>query len=94
MYSANFVSEVDEKEIATPEKYPEHTFEVGHSRRRAYLITAESEEDKKAWVETFKVCCRKASGKSVLNFEFLFFFQEMFIMIVCWQIVWLVYSTH
>ena len=32
--------EVDEKEIGTPEKYPEHTFEVSHSRRRSYLITA------------------------------------------------------
>lgn len=53
---------VDEKEIGTPDKYPEHTFEVGHSRRRAYLITAENEEDKNAWVEMFKVCCRKASG--------------------------------
>jgi len=68
LHFANFVSEVDEKEIATPEKYPEHTFEVGHSRRRAYLITAENEEGKKAWVETFKICCRKASGKSALNF--------------------------
>ena len=67
MYSANIISEVDEKEIASPDKYPEHTFEVGHSRRRAYLITAENEQDKNAWVETFKVCCRKASGKSVLN---------------------------
>ena len=72
MYPSNLFSEVDEKEIATPEKYPEHTFEVGHSRRRAYLITAENEEDKKAWVETFKVCCRKALGKSVLNFLSLY----------------------
>ena len=58
---------MDEKEIGTPDKYPEHTFEVGHSRRRAYLITAENEEDKNAWVEMFKVCCRKASGKSVFE---------------------------
>jgi len=72
VYSANFVAEVDEKELPTPEKYPEHTFEVGHSRRRAYLITAENEEDKNAWVETFKVCCRKASGKSALNFLSLY----------------------
>ncbi|KAL9988023.1 hypothetical protein ACROYT_G002420 [Oculina patagonica] len=53
---------VDEKEMGAPDKYPEHTFEVHHSRRRSYLITAENEEDKNAWVETFKVCCRKASG--------------------------------
>ena len=55
--------EVDEKEIGTPEKYPEHTFEVSHSRRRSYLITAENDEDKHAWIEAFKVCCRKAEGK-------------------------------
>lgn len=53
---------VDEKEISTPEKLPEHTFEVAHSRRRSYLITAENDEDKSAWIETFKVCCRKAEG--------------------------------
>ncbi|XP_068689831.1 PH domain-containing protein DDB_G0267786-like, partial [Montipora foliosa] len=53
---------VDEEEVSSPEKLPEHTFEVGHSRRRSYLITAESEEDKADWVETFKVCCRKADG--------------------------------
>lgn len=53
---------VDEKEIGAAEKLPEHTFEVGHSRRRSYLITAENEEDKNAWVETFKICCRKAKG--------------------------------
>ncbi|XP_027056438.1 PH domain-containing protein DDB_G0267786-like [Pocillopora damicornis] len=53
---------VDEKEIGTPEKYPEHTFEVSHSRRRSYLITAENDEDKHAWIEAFKVCCRKAEG--------------------------------
>ena len=58
----DYVSDVDEKEMGSPEKYPDHTFEVAHSRRRAYFITAENEEDKKAWVETFKVCCRKASG--------------------------------
>lgn len=54
---------VDEKEVGAPEKLPEHTFEVGHDRRRSYLITAENEEDKQAWVETFKTCCRKANGK-------------------------------
>lgn len=54
---------VDENEVGAPEKLPEHTFEVGHDRRRSYLITAENEEDKQAWVETFKVCCRKAKGK-------------------------------
>ncbi|KAJ7370918.1 hypothetical protein OS493_028992 [Desmophyllum pertusum] len=53
---------VDEKEMGAPDKYPEHTFEVAHPRRRAYLITAENEEDKNAWVETLKVCCRKAEG--------------------------------
>lgn len=53
---------VDEKEAGSPEKLPEHTFEVGHSRRRSYLITAENEESKKEWVETFKVSCRKADG--------------------------------
>ena len=57
------VSEVDEKEIGAPEKCPEHTFEVAHSRRRSYLITAENEEEKHAWIETIKVCCRKAEGK-------------------------------
>ena len=54
---------VDEKEVGAPEKLPEHTFEVGHDRRRSYLITAENEEDKQTWVETFKTCCRKANGK-------------------------------
>lgn len=54
---------MDENEVGAPEKLPEHTFEVGHDRRRSYLITAENEEDKQAWVETFKVCCRKAKGK-------------------------------
>ena len=54
---------MDEKEVGAPEKLPEHTFEVGHDRRRSYLITAENEEDKQAWVETFKICCRKAKGK-------------------------------
>lgn len=49
--------------MGAPDKYPEHTFEVAHPRRRAYLITAENEEDKNAWVETLKVCCRKAEGK-------------------------------
>ncbi len=63
--ATDYDSEVDEKEMGAPDKYPEHTFEVHHSRRRSYLITAENEEDKNAWVETFKVCCRKASGKSV-----------------------------
>lgn len=53
---------VDEKEVGAPEKLPEHTFEVAHSRRRSYLITAENDEDKSAWIETFKVCCRKAEG--------------------------------
>ncbi|XP_074614947.1 PH domain-containing protein DDB_G0267786-like isoform X2 [Acropora palmata] len=53
---------VDENEIGGMEKLPEHTFEVGHSRRRSYLITAETEEEKVDWVETFKVCCRKADG--------------------------------
>ncbi|XP_073242754.1 PH domain-containing protein DDB_G0267786-like [Porites lutea] len=53
---------VDENEVGAPEKLPEHTFEVGHDRRRSYLITAENEEDKQAWVETFKICCRKAKG--------------------------------
>ncbi|XP_015774464.1 PREDICTED: PH domain-containing protein DDB_G0267786-like isoform X2 [Acropora digitifera] len=53
---------VDENEIGGMEKLPEHTFEVGHSRRRSYLITAETEDEKVDWVETFKVCCRKADG--------------------------------
>ena len=60
--TVDYVSDVDEKEMHAPEKYPDHTFEVSHSRRRAYLITAENEEDKNAWVEMFKVCCRKAKG--------------------------------
>lgn len=54
---------MDENEIGGMEKLPEHTFEVGHSRRRSYLITAETEDEKVDWVETFKVCCRKADGK-------------------------------
>lgn len=58
---------MDEKEAGSPEKLPEHTFEVGHSRRRSYLITAENEESKKEWVETFKVCCRKADGEPELR---------------------------
>jgi len=64
LWPAHYFPGVDEKEVGAPEKLPEHTFEVGHSRRRSYLITAESEEDKKDWVETFKVCCRKADGKA------------------------------
>ena len=63
---------VDENEVGAPEKLPEHTFEVGHDRRRSYLITAENEEDKQAWVETFKVCCRKAKGKGYcINFTLI-----------------------
>ena len=54
---------MDENEIGGIEKLPEHTFEVGHPRRRSYLITAETEDEKVDWVETFKVCCRKANGK-------------------------------
>ena len=67
---SNCLPGVDEKEVGAPEKLPEHTFEVGHSRRRSYLITAENEQDKMSWVEAFKVCCRKAYGKikkSTLN---------------------------
>ena len=66
-----YISGVDEKEVGTPDKLPEHTFEVSHSRRRSYLITAENEEDKKAWVETFKVCCRKAQGMTEISMKLI-----------------------
>ena len=63
LFVLGFFPGVDEKDIGAQEKCPEHTFEVMHSRRRAYLITAESEEGKNAWVEVFKQCCRKSRGE-------------------------------
>lgn len=54
---------IDEKELPLPNKYPEHTLELMHQRRRAYYITAADEDDKKEWVEMFQTCCRKATGK-------------------------------
>ncbi|XP_031562470.1 PH domain-containing protein DDB_G0267786-like [Actinia tenebrosa] len=53
---------IDEKEIPMPEKYPEHTFELGHQSRRPFYITAENEEEKKKWLEVMKTCCRKFKG--------------------------------
>lgn len=53
---------VDEKDMSMPDKYPEHTFELGHDSRRPYYITAENEDEKKEWLEVMKICCRKFKG--------------------------------
>ena len=52
----------DENDLPSTKKYPDHTLELMHNRRRAYYITAADEDDKKEWVEMFRTCCRKASG--------------------------------
>jgi hypothetical protein len=49
-------------EVGEGKKYPEHTFEVYHSRRRSFYICAASEQEKQDWVRTFKECCWRAYG--------------------------------
>eukprot|EP00755_Sulcionema_specki_P004252 Sspe_Gene.29611::Locus_14156_Transcript_1_1_Confidence_1.000_Length_1758::g.29611::m.29611 len=51
-----------EAELPEPKKYPPHTFQVEHPRRRCYFITAPDEAEKKKWVEMFETCCRRAYG--------------------------------
>jgi len=53
---------VDMSQLPKPKEYPEHCFEVHHSRRRCYFIQCASQEEKAEWVEMFKTCCRNSWG--------------------------------
>ncbi|KXJ29525.1 PH domain-containing protein [Exaiptasia diaphana] len=52
----------DENDVPAPVKYPEHTFELYHDRRRPYYITADNDEEKKEWIKVIKDCCYRCNG--------------------------------
>lgn len=53
---------IDVSSLPEPKKYPDHTFEITHSRRRPFFVQCASDEEKKDWMEMFRTCCRYAYG--------------------------------
>ena len=53
---------LDLSNIPKPKEYPPLTFELYHSRRRCYYITASSKEEFDDWVAQFRTCCWHARG--------------------------------
>lgn len=53
---------VDFGSLPKPKEYPPLTFELHHSRRRCYFITAPSKEEFDDWVAQFRTCCWHAKG--------------------------------
>jgi len=48
---------VDFGSLPKPKEYPPLTFELNHSRRRCYYITATTKEEFDDWVAQFRTCC-------------------------------------
>lgn len=59
-------------------KYPEHTFELYHDRRRPYYITADNDEEKQEWMKVMKVCCYRCYGKIIYLLKMLRVFKRGF----------------
>lgn len=58
----NNILGVDFESIPKPKEYPPLTFELYHSRRRCYFITASTKEEFDDWVAQFRTCCWHARG--------------------------------
>jgi len=49
-------------DLPKPKEYPKGTIEIHHSRRQSFYIHFEKEDERKAWVESFRDACRYAYG--------------------------------